>query len=40
MTEISGFVRIGHSLMALIAAIVGGLVSRHLYAKNREPIYA
>jgi hypothetical protein len=30
------FVRIGHSLVALIVALVGGLLSRHLYAKNRE----
>jgi hypothetical protein len=33
------FVRIGHSLLALIAAFLGGLISRHLYAKNREPVY-
>ena len=32
------FVRIGHSLFALIAAFVGGQLSRHLYAKNREPV--
>lgn len=31
------FVRIGHSLLALIAGFVGGQLSRHLYAKNREP---
>ena len=31
------FVRIGHSLMALIAAILGGVLYRHLHAKNREP---
>ena len=30
------FVRIGHSLLALMAAFVGGLLSRHLYARNRE----
>jgi VCBS repeat protein len=30
------FVRIGHSLLALIAAFLGGLLSRHRYAKNRE----
>jgi hypothetical protein len=29
-------VRIGHSLLALIAALMGGLLSSHLYAKNRE----
>ena len=29
------FVRIGHSFIALIAAIQGGLLSRHLHAKNR-----
>jgi hypothetical protein len=28
--------RIGHSLLALIVALVGGQLSRHLYAKNRE----
>jgi hypothetical protein len=31
------FVRIGHSLLALIAAFLGGLLSRHLHAKNRLP---
>jgi hypothetical protein len=31
------FVRIGHSLLALIAALMGGYLSRHFYAKNREP---
>ena len=30
------FVRIGHSLLALIAAIFGGLLSRYLFVKNRE----
>lgn len=30
------FIRIGHSLFTLIAAFLGGQVSRHLYAKNRE----
>ena len=30
------FVRIGHSLLALIAAILGGLLSRVLHAGNRE----
>jgi hypothetical protein len=34
------FVRIGHSLLALISALLGGLISRRLYAKNREPVYA
>ena len=32
------FVRIGHSLIALIVAFVGGQLSCHLHAKNREPI--
>jgi FG-GAP-like repeat len=31
------FVRIGHSLLALIAAFLGGLISRYLFAKNRQP---
>jgi hypothetical protein len=31
------FMRIGHSLLALIAAFMGGQLSRLLYAKNREP---
>jgi hypothetical protein len=30
------FIRIGHSLIAVIAAILGGLLSRHLHAKGRE----
>ena len=30
------FVRIGHSLLALIAAILGGLLSRHLHARKLE----
>ena len=30
------FVRIGHSLLALVIAVIGGQVSRHLYAKNHE----
>ena len=30
------FVRIGHSFLALIAAISGGLLSRHLHARNRQ----
>jgi hypothetical protein len=29
------FMRIGHSLVALVAAFAGGQVSRHLYARNR-----
>ncbi len=32
------FVRIGHSLIVLIVAFVGGQLSCHLHAKNREPI--
>jgi hypothetical protein len=31
------FVRIGHSLLAMIAAIGGGLLSRHLHVNNRKP---
>jgi hypothetical protein len=30
------FMRIGHSVLALIAAFVGGLISRHLHARNQE----
>lgn len=30
------FLRIGHSVLALITAWVGGQVSRHLYIKNRQ----
>ena len=30
------FVRIGHSLFGLVAALMGGLLSRHLNAGNRE----
>jgi hypothetical protein len=30
------FMRIGHSLMALVAASLGGHISRRLYANNRE----
>ena len=30
------FIRIGHSFLALIAAISGGLLSRHLHARNRQ----
>jgi WD40 repeat protein len=32
------FVRIGHSLFALIIALVGGRLSDYLYAKNRQPV--
>jgi hypothetical protein len=32
------FVRIGHSLLALIAACVGGLLCRRLDAGNRSPV--
>src|SRR5262249_34506528 len=32
------FMRIGHSLFALIAAFVGGWLSRHLYVKNRQAV--
>ena len=31
------FVRIGHSLLALIAAFLGGLISRRFFAGNRVP---
>jgi hypothetical protein len=31
------FIRIGHSLLALTAAFLGGLLSRNFFAKNREP---
>jgi hypothetical protein len=34
---VENFVRIGHSLLALIAAIVGGRFSGRLYARNRQP---
>ena len=30
------FVRIGHSLLTLIAAFLGALLSRYLFRKNRE----
>ncbi len=33
------FVRIGHSLVTLIAAFLGGMISRYLFAKNREPVH-
>src|SRR5271157_76556 len=33
------FVRIGHSLLALIAAFVGGHLSRRLFDKIREPVF-
>ena len=32
------FVRIGHSLLALIAAFLGGLLSRYFFATNRMPV--
>ena len=32
------FMRIGHSLIALIAASLGGYISRRLYANNREAV--
>ena len=32
------FLRIGHSLLAVIVASLGGYISRHLYAKNREAV--
>ena len=32
------FVKIGHSLIALIAASLGGCISRRLYANNREAV--
>lgn len=32
------FARIGHSLVALIAAFLGGLLSRYVFAQNREPV--
>ena len=31
------FVRIGHSLLTLIAALLGGQLSRYLYGKSRDP---
>jgi hypothetical protein len=31
------FMRIGHSLIALIIALLGGRLSGHLYARNRRP---
>jgi len=33
------FVRIGHSLLALIAAFVGGHLSQRLFDKIREPVF-
>jgi hypothetical protein len=33
------FLRIGHTLLALIAAIVGGQLSRRLYGTDREPVH-
>ena len=32
------YVSIGHSFLALIAAFLGGLFSRHLHAGNRSPV--
>jgi hypothetical protein len=32
------FMRIGHSLLALIAGVVGGQLSRRLYGTGREPV--
>jgi WD40 repeat protein len=32
------FVRIGHSLIALIVALLGGRLSGYLYARNRQPV--
>ncbi len=32
------FVRIGHSLLALIAACLGGLLSRYFFGKNQVPL--
>jgi hypothetical protein len=34
------FVRIGHSLLALVAAFLGGLLSRHFNAGNQSPVSA
>jgi hypothetical protein len=33
------FIRIGHSLIALVAACAGGLLSRRLYDRNRHPAH-
>jgi len=33
------FMRIGHSLLALIAALIGGQLSRHLYEKHRQTVH-
>ena len=30
------FVRIGHSLLAVVGALLGGQLSRYLYTKNRQ----
>ncbi len=35
--SIENFVRIGHSLLALLTAFLGGMASRYFFAKNREP---
>jgi hypothetical protein len=34
----ASFMRIGHSLIALIVALIGGQLSRHLYEKNRRRV--
>jgi hypothetical protein len=34
LAQNENFVRIGHSLLSLIAGILGGLLSRHLYARK------
>ena len=30
------FIRIGHSILTLIAAMLGGLLSRYVYKTNRQ----
>jgi hypothetical protein len=30
------FIRIGHSLLAIVAALLGGQLSRYLHQKNRK----
>jgi FG-GAP-like repeat len=34
----ASFMRIGHSLFALIISLLGGRLSGYLYAKNRQPV--
>jgi hypothetical protein len=34
----ANFMRIGHSICALIVALLGGHLSRYLYEKNRKPL--